>query len=380
VFLVLGYLMLVSPANGQQTPSEENQEEPRAFKVAPRAYIQLDWRGYPDWPVAPGTGRLEFNTFEVRRLHAGLDGTWRRMAFEVTIDPQDVDGTVVKDAYAEIRAGTYRIRAGQFKPPGSREYGSAAQNLDLLERAGFVRSLTAQRDLGAMVHGNIGRRLDYDVGLFAGDDNGSNRRSGLTAAGRLEWEPSNHLVLAVFGSEGRLTAVETGPENGLDGRLPSGYRFFENVYVQGRRRRVGGDVEWSPGQWQFTLEALRVLDERREQGIDFYDLPSVVGVGASATARWRFASRRDVVARYEYLGFDDVGPETGMESVRPRAADIRARAGQAVTLGGSWRVMPWVRVMANAGVEWFSDPLSAPEPGRRGGYLTLGTRLQIELP
>lgn len=380
MFVLLGCLVLVSPANGQQAPSEENQKEPRAFKVAPRAYIQLDWRGYPNWTVAPGTGRLEFNTFEIRRLHGGIDGTWRRVAFEVTIDPQDVDGTVVKDAYAEIRAGTYRIRVGQFKPPGSREYASAARILDLLERAGFVRSLAAQRDLGAMVHGNIGRRIDYDVGLFAGDNNGSNRRSGLTAAGRLEWEPSSHLVLAAFGSEGQLTAVETGPENGLEGRLSSGYRFFDNVYVQGRRRRVGGDVEWSPGQWQFTLEALRVLDERREQGIDFDDLPSVVGVGASATARWRFASRRDVVARYEYLGFDDVGPTTEMESVRPRAADILQRAGQAVTLGGSWRVRPWVRVMANAGLEWFSEPRSAPEPGRRGGYLTLGTRLQIELP
>ena len=213
----------------------------------------------------------------------------------------DEDGTLVKDAYAQMRVGVYRIRAGQFKAPGSREYGTAARNTDFLERAGLASSLAAQRDIGAMLFGNIGENLDYQVGMFAGDDNGANDRSGLTGAGRFEWEPSNDLILAVFLSEGELAAAEAEPENGLTGRMPSGYRFFEDVYVQGRRRRVGGDVEWSPGQWQFTAEGLRVRDERREQGIDLDDLPSVIGVGASLTARWRFAPRREVAVRYEIL-------------------------------------------------------------------------------
>lgn len=367
-------------AHAQQATQEETARQATSFELAPRAFIQIDWRGYPDWTVAPGTGRLDLDTFQVRRLRGGFDGRWRRVAFEATFDPQDVDGTLVKDAYAELRAGAYRIRAGQFKPPGSREYATAARNIDLLERAALARSLAAHRDIGVRVHGDLGARFDYDVGLFAGDDNGSSQRSGLTGAGRLEWEPGGDLILGVFGSEGRLSAVDEEPENGLSGRLPSGYRVFENVYVQGMRRRLGGDVEWSPGRWQFSVEALRVRDEREGQGVDFDDLPSVVGVGASVTARWRFAPRREVVGRYEYLGFDDVGPSTKLAGVRPRVADLRARSGQAVTLGGSWRAMPWARLMANAGIEWFSEPRSAPQPGRQGAYWTLGTRLQIELP
>ncbi|OFW03025.1 MAG: hypothetical protein A3I61_05355 [Acidobacteria bacterium RIFCSPLOWO2_02_FULL_68_18] len=367
-------------AHAQQATQEETARQATSFELVPRAFIQLDWRGYPDWTVAPGTGRLDLDTFQVRRLRGGVDGRWRRVAFELTLDPQDVDGTLVKDAYAELRAGEYRIRAGQFKPPGSREYSTAARNIDLLERAALARSLAAHRDIGVMVHGDLGTRVDYDVGLFAGDDNGSNRRSGLTGAGRLEWEPGIDLIVGVFGSEGRVMAVDEEPENGISGRLPSGYRFFEDVYVRGTRRRIGGDVEWSPGRWQFTVEALRVRDEREGQGVDFDDLPSVVGVGASATARWRFAPRREVVARYEYLGFDDVGPATALAGVRPRAADLRARSGQTVTLGGSWRAVAWARLMANAGAEWFSEPRSAPEPGRRGVYWTFGTRLQVELP
>lgn len=382
VIVVIVFASLGSAREAAAQGAGETTDKRPEFEIAPGGYIQLDWRGYPSWDVTPGTGRLQFDTFEVRRLRAGVDGRWRRLAFEFTVDPQDVDdgATLVKDAYGEIRIRSYRVRAGQFKPPGSREYGTSARNLDFLERAAFAQSLSAQRDIGAMVHGRIHKSIDYEAGLFAGDEIGSRERSGLLGAGRLEWKPIRDLVLAAYGSEGRLKAVDTDAANGLSGRLSSGYRFFESVYVQGNRRRLGGDVEWSPGNWQFTAETLRVRDERRQQGIDLDDLPSVIGTGASVTARWRFARRRDIAVRYEYLGFDDAGPKTAMESVRPRATDVRARAGQGATLGGSWRVARWARLMGNAGVDWFSDPRSTPEPSGRSAYVTLGARLQIEFP
>lgn len=369
------------PANAQTSDAAARQKQPPpVFELTPEAYIQLDWRGYPEWPVAPGGGRLEFNTFDVRRLRAGFDGRWRGLRFELKLDPQDFDGTLVKDAYAEIRPGKFEIRFGQFKLPGSRDYSTAARHTDFLERSAVGQSLAAHRDVGVSVHGDLGSRLDYDVGVFAGDNNGTSRRSGVTAAGRVEWEPAGNLVVALYGSEGQLKAVDSDAENGLEGRLSSGYRFFENVYVHGRRTRVGGDVEWSPGQWQVTAEALRERDERKGQGVDLDDLPSAVGLGASVSVRWRFAARRELSARYEVLNFDDVGPETANDSVRPRASDLRARAAQAITVGGSWRLRPWLRLMGNAGTEWFSDPRTAPEPGRQSGYWTLGARLQVELP
>lgn len=370
-------LAVGAPVAGQS--GEKQKSKPPTFEVNPEAYIQLDWRGYPDSAISPGTGRLSFDTFEVRRLLAGFDGRWRGIRFEFKADPRDVDEAFVKDAYAEIRPRGYEIRFGQVKLPGSREYGASAKSLDLLERASLGRVLAAQRDIGVAVHAKFGRKFDSEVGIFAGDNGGSSHRAGVTGAGRLEWEPSKKLVLAVYGSEGRLRAIDSEPENGLEGRLSSGYRFFENVYVDGRRTRVGGDIEWSPGSWQFTVEGLRARDERQGQGVDLDDLPSVVGIGASVTTRWRFASRRDVTVRYEYLGFDDVGGETAMASVRPRAADVRARSGHGVTFGGSWGVTRWVRVMANAGVEWFPDSRSAPDPNR-SKFWTLGTRLQFELP
>jgi hypothetical protein len=356
------------------------QQPPSEFELTPTGYVQLDFRAFPDWSVSPGTGRLNRDTFEVRRLRGGVDGSWRRWSFEFSIDPLDEDGILIKDAYAQMRVGAYRVRAGQFKLPGSRAYGTSARNTDLLERATLATSLAARRDVGVSVLGRLGPHVDYQAGLFAGDDNGESHRAGLTAAGRLEWEPTDDLILAAYASGGRLSSHDSQPENGLTGRAASGYRFFQDVYVQGRRDRIGGDVEWSPGSWQFTVETLRVRDQRLEQGLDYEDLPPVVGLGANFTARWRFARGRDIVFGHDYMTFDDLGPKTIADSVRPRASDVRAHGVHAATVGGSWRLAPWLRLVGNAGAEWFSEPRSAPNPAEKRAYFVMGTRLQIELP
>ena len=57
-------------AQGNETAPSPNSR----FEIAPRGYVQFDWRGYPDWPVTPGSGRLTFDTFEVRRARVGVDG------------------------------------------------------------------------------------------------------------------------------------------------------------------------------------------------------------------------------------------------------------------------------------------------------------------
>ena len=155
VLIALLSLAVVVPAGAQQTVPQPTAPVRPTFELIPEAYVQLDWRGYPEWTVAPGTGRLQFNTFEVRRLRAGADGRWRQVRFEVTVDPQDFDGTLVRDAYAEIRFGGSRIQAGQFKLPGSREYATAARNTDLLERelGARLRRSAIRRD----VHGDAAR-------------------------------------------------------------------------------------------------------------------------------------------------------------------------------------------------------------------------------
>ena len=102
-------------------------------------------------------------------------------------------------------------------------------------------------------------------------------------------------------SEGRTSAVETDAANGLDGRSSAGYRSFERLYVEGRRTRVGGDVELTHGPWRLAADAVRVVDERNGQGLDLENLPAIVGTGASGSIAWRFgaapASTPDASAR-----------------------------------------------------------------------------------
>lgn len=388
--LVLALLLLSAAAT---TRAQSTQPE---FEVAPRGYVQFDWREYPDWTVPLGSNRLNREHLEVRRARIGVDGRWKQMSFEVTLDPQDTDGVLVKDAYGQMRfSRAVRLRVGQFKVPGGREYQTSARSIDFMERSALSESLTAGRDIGAMLAGEIGARFDYEAGVFAGDGNGRGDRSGVTGAGRGEWQLVDDLDAGVSFGMSHTEADETQDPNGLVGRASSGYQFFDELYVDGWRVRSGVDAEWTPGPWRVRAEFLRTHEQRRAQGLDFEDLPTAVGTGWSAAVTRQFgrigggAQNRgrarnrwrefDVSLRADWLGFDDNGPDTERDSVRARATDVRARSVLAGTAGISWSPTNWTRVLTNASWERYSDPRTGPEPGR-DGFWVFGTRLQVELP
>lgn len=380
-------LLAVAPARAQDAEPDRG----RPFSLTPTAYVQFDYRWYPGWDVPPGTNRLNREQFEVRRLRAGLDGRWKALSFEVTVDPRDGDGSdsdeILKDAWVQLRfADALRVRVGQFKIPGSREYLVSTRDLDLLERSAFVSSLAADRDRGVMLSGRLRKRVTYQLGAFQGDGYGRSNRAGVTTAGRLIWSIRKGLDLSASFSVSDTTALDIEPANGLEGRAASGYRFFKKLYVDGRRSRVGADVEWERGPWRLTADGLMARETRNAQGDDYEDLPLAVGLGASVTAARRFGGSAkkgrpwDLVLRYEVLGFDDAGAPTASNSTRSRAADVRPRSMHAVTSGLSWRPWPAVRLLGNGGVEYYSGGRAAPEEGRSGPYYTLATRLQIALP
>jgi hypothetical protein len=230
-------------------PASAQEPAPAAgtLTVAPTGYIQFDMRAFPGWDATPGTGRLNRATAEIRRASVGVEASWRRLSFEVSVDPRDDDGIFVKDAYAQFRVHrALRIRVGQFKIPGTREYDGSARRLDFLERSPLTESLAVRRDIGARADGRRGP-IEYEFGLFAGDGVGRDERAGLTVAGRLAWQLNRDLQIGASVSDGRTEAVESDDPNGLQGRSPSGYRFLDGVYVQGQRVRVGGDLSGHPG-------------------------------------------------------------------------------------------------------------------------------------
>jgi phosphate-selective porin len=386
-------LCVTAPAAAQQ---EQAEQAPANFALAPRGYFQLDLRAFPGWDIVPGEGRSNRPGIELRRVRLGVDGNVKRVGFEVSIDPQDVDGVFVKDAYAQIRfSRALRLRAGQFKAPGTRDYDQSARNMDFLERQPLTLGLGVGRDLGVRADGRVWR-LQYQAGAFAGDGAGRDDRSGLTGAGRVALQWSSDLEVGGSVSLGRTHADDTAPPNGPDLRSTTGFRFANGVYVQGRRVRLGTDLEWTPSRWTVTAEFLRLQDERAGQGLDLEDLPDAIGTGFSASLVRRLRTRQDATGpwlvnallrrpldaaiRYDYIGFDDAGVDTAADSVRPRATDIRQRGAHAVTVGSTWAITPRVRLMGNVAVEHFSDARSAPEPGRAGPYPSVATRLQFEWP
>lgn len=383
---ILGFAGAAAAQDAETAPPQNSR-----FEIAPRGYVQFDWRGYPDWPVTPGSGRLALDTFQVRRARVGVDGRVGRMSYELTVDPQDLDDTFVRDAYGRWRfSRRFEIQAGQFKVPGSRHYLAAARTMDFMERPALAQFAAAGRDAGAMVLGDLGR-VEYQAGVFAGDGRGRGSRAGLTSAARVQWEILRDVEIAGYTSVGRTKAVDDQAANGLEGRTSSGYRFFDRVYVDGRRMRFGGDVAWSPGRWRVNAEALRVTDSRDGQGLDFEDLPTVETIGWSVSLLRQFGRRPpgqprarlrevDLGLRLDGLGFDDTGADTGRDSTRLRATDVRARGARSVTATASWQPTRWSRILVNAGVDTFSDARSAPEAGRDGPYWTAGTRFQLELP
>jgi phosphate-selective porin len=383
-------LSLAAPAAAQQ------EDQAATFALSPRGYVQFDLRAFPGWDIVAGEGRSNRPGVEFRRVRLGVDGNVKRLGFELSIDPQDVDGVFVKDGYGQIRfSRRLRIRAGQFKAPGSRDYDVSARNMDFLERQPLTLGLGVGRDLGVRADGRAGP-LQYQVGAFAGDGVGRDDRAGLTGAGRVAVQLSNDLEVGASASLARTQADASAPVNGPALRSTTGFRFANGVYVQGLRVRLGSDVEWTPGRWTLTAEVLRLQDDRHEQGLDLEDLPDAIGTGVSTSIVRRLRTRRnsggswlldallrsplDAALRYDYIAIDDAGEATAASSVRPRATDIRARAAHGLTLGSTWSLTQRFRLLGNLTAEHFSDARSAPEPGRNGPYLSAATRFQFEWP
>jgi phosphate-selective porin len=84
--------------------------------------------------------------------------------------------------------------------------------------------------------------------------------------------------------------------------------------------------------------------------------------------------------RYDALKVDDDGPDAGFEGAGSRARNIRPVGASTFTGGFSWWPVYFLRLMGNAVMERYDDPLLAPVPGKKGNYVTLLGRLQLSVP
>jgi phosphate-selective porin len=374
------------------------------FRFTLTGYVQEDFRSFRDWEAGDeDTGLLRSDPRELRRLRVGFEMELGPLALELDVDPRS-DTDNLKDAYAELElAKAFRVRAGHFKLPVSAEQLTSAARTDLVERAMLASQIAPSRDWGVMIHGEPARWLLYQAGVFKGDGRALFDRAETTAAARLVLGLARDLDVGASFSQGDVEAepqqlgIEVGPK-GFPGEGPSGFDFYESHFVNGTRRRLGFELTLTPGPTSIKGEWLRGREQRLAQGSTLDDLPDQVSTGWSASATWLLTGESkggrvrperpmfrgpgaiEVAARIEELEFDDDGPDSGFEGAGTRARNIRPAANRVLTGGLSWWPRSWLRLQGNVLVERYRDPLLAPEPGRRGNYVTLLGRLQVQLP
>jgi phosphate-selective porin len=390
------------PPSGWEVKGFSLEKPSAGFKITLKSYIQADFRSYQDWGAADGEGHRPVPAeFDWRRARLGFEGEWRRVSFDVNVDPAFDRGNELKDAWVGLRLSKeIQLRGGHMKLPMSPEFLTSPAKTDFVERAAVVDSIGPSRDWGALVRGEIPGALEYQVGVFAGDNRSSHLSAGTTGAARLVLKPARWLDLGGSFSQGDVQADPAGPDlepKGLPGKSVTGYLFFPSVFVNGRRLRWGADARVETGPFSLWGEFTETREQRKGQGPTLLDLPEVRGDGWSATVTWLVTGEKktrtiharrplfhgpgavEIAARYESLRFDDV-EDKGFESAGSRAANIRPAGYQAFTSGLSWWPSRFLRLMGDVVVERYDDALRAPTPGKKGDYVTLLSRVQVQLP
>jgi phosphate-selective porin len=208
------------------------------------------------------------------------------------------------------------------------------------------------------------------------------------------------LVVTPFASRGdsafaRLEIGVAAAESQLDTRLGLRGRtvlgdgiFFDRVYVNGQRRRIGLDAGWERGPASLSAEYITLSDERKAMGFDGADLPNVGAKAWYVAGTWALTGERkrgrleprhdlfrggigavELVARAEELRFDSAS-YPGATFGFPTPTALSTNADRAVTLGINWYVNHYVKLQGNIIMERIEDPGRSPAPAAGGRFIS----------
>ena len=158
------------------------------------------------------------DTFSLRRARPVLSGVLlKNLKFKISVDL--VKSPVLLDALVEFEPSKAAgVRLGQFLVPFSLESVTPTADLDMVNRAAVVDTLSpgrdngsSGRDIGAAFYGTYSI-FEYTVGLFNGAGiNKSDTNSHKDWAGRVVLRPFRFLALGGSIYRGRQSATATDP-------------------------------------------------------------------------------------------------------------------------------------------------------------------------
>lgn len=320
---------------------------------------------------------VDAETASLRRRRIGVKGTMlKRVSFEIEHELREHEAW--RDVQVDVRAsGLLRFRVGRFKMPFSLDETTSVAKLDFIHRSRMADTLAPGRSTGVTAHGQTGgRAFAYDIGVFARDGDNArfndNPGAGRTVAGRVELSPRRGRVLhgtLTVGGNATVGRVAAG-KHSLRGRMVSSDTFFTSATVDGRRLRLGADVEFRSGRLTARGEAIRVSDQRRDVAAGRPLVASAGYVGGAwavfgkpleqAGGRSSRLRSLKLTGRVERVRFDSrSAPESA-----GAAASGRIGSALVFTTGANWEPVRWTRVQFNVIREQLGDQARSPVDGR----------------
>jgi phosphate-selective porin len=346
----------------------------KAFTASVRIKSQNDWRDFPE-----ETGTDQKNVFDPYRERIAVEGRIAdRILYHVEREFHDTSSPW-KNIYLEGRLiHGLHVQGGQFNMPFGLDQTTSLMNLDFNYHSLAGSYLAPGRGLGVMAYGDFFKKnvLAYEAGAFRQD--GDNTRSAQlrdvpvapTFAGRIVVKPFSKWGMLHF-----ARSMETGfaftdgvlPQGlyNLKGQTIPGDAFVQKVYVNGRRQRLGAQLQWRPGPVGVQAEAMRVRDTRIGQGIEDEDLPDLVNRAWYVSGTWLITGehKRDTItparaflnggygaleigARLERLTAGS-GPTLNPALYGPRSPDVLPNADLVWTTGVNWYLNKFFELSVN---------------------------------
>jgi hypothetical protein len=183
----------------------------------------------------------------------------------------------------------------------------------------------------------------------------------------------------------------------LRGRTTFRETFFPRYFVQGRRFRLGTELNWEPGPFGIYGEFMHLSEQRRGQGLRGNDIPDLITRGWYIAGTWvatgedKYEGIRpkknfltggglgavELAVRWECMRIGSA-EHPGAPSRSTRAANVLGASDRALAFGINWYLNRWVKIQGNGIRERLEDPQRSPIFGRTL-FWTRVVRIQASL-
>lgn len=248
------------------------------FRLQLRGYVHFDGRFFMG-----DDGSLATDTFLLRRVRPILQGALGKY-FDFRIMPDFGQGTtVLQEAWLDFKPSpAFSVQVGKYKSPVGLERLQSATAISFVERA-FPTNVLPNRDLGIMVHGELGKGLvNYAAAVLDGAPDGGSvdgdTEDGKDLAGRVMLSPFargksalKDLSFGVSGTTGKQTGTLPAYRSG--GQV-SVITAATGITADGTRRRYSPQLSYYTGPFGLLAEYARSRSRVRNVAGDHFDFRS----------------------------------------------------------------------------------------------------------